>query len=342
MNLAESLFLTGRYEIGPVITQLNDIYTSETSDAWSRVLCTMGMKGQPLRSSFEDEMEIVRRAYTLCVYGANVPSVFPGWTCQNTLNFCYELIKSLIKRIEGVTDYKITERTVDSLIRVVGTLAPLLPQRALGFEISAPHAVLFVLESSNDSFVYKKNWAASVREGGFCKVHVLFMNVLAKRLLEVCPPSFEAINNAKTPFGHFAGSNALVCTLIRLDREFTGLLTHECNGDTRHTRHMVKLMGFCMNMSLENVKRLTAVNNRACIMMLADMERSKLLAATTPDIDFCLQDVFSQFKYRMQAELHTDSMSRKRLFSDIAEDADAEKWLASDCPLKRRRVVARL
>jgi len=301
MALADKLFITGAYEAGPVITTLIDIFTPEATDAWSRVLCRMGMEDIPLRDSFETEMAIMIKVYHLRTYGAKEfePAVFPGRTVHNTMLFCFELLQSLLKLIEGVSDYERMSTTFDYYIRVVGTLAPLLPHRAMGFDISAPHAVLFVLESTANSFVYKRQWSSSVQEGGFCKVHAVFMNVLSKRLMEISEPSLEAINDHKTPFGHFAGSNALVCTLKRLDRQFTGLIAHEHRGDHKHTKYLISLKGHCMNIAVENVKRLTDAAKPVWNAMVADVDRSQMKKASTPNDLFCLLDVWDLFKYRL-------------------------------------------
>lgn len=323
MALADSLFITGKYEMGPILTTLMDILTNEAADAWSRVLCRMGMEDIPLRASFEAEMAIVRKAYHLRMFGARdfQPAVFPGWTTQNTLLFCFELLNMLLQRMEGVTDYTRMSRTFDYYIRVVGTLAPLLPQRTMGFDISAPHAVLFVLESTSDSFIYKKHWSSSVQEGGFCKIHAIFMNVLAMRLMRASKPSLEAINDPTTAFGHFAGSNPLVCTLTRLDREFTGLLSRENKGDHKHTKYLASLMGHCMKMAIENVKRLTVESNAALACMIGNPTHGK----STIDADHGLNRVLQMFKHRMYEPKapHTgNTVNRKRRLPEIGSGGE--------------------
>lgn len=347
MALADAVLITGEYEIGPVTTTLLDIFTPETTDAWCRVLCRMGMENIRLRSSFEDEMKIVCKAYHLRMYGAKdfEPAVLPGWTVQNTMMFCFELLKLLLARLENVRDYARVSATFDHYIRVVGALTPLLPQKAMSFDISAPHAVLFVLESSADSFIYKKTWSSSVREGGFCKIHAIFMNILAKKLMQTSPPSLVTINNSQTAFGHFAGSNALVCTLVRLNREFVGSIMHEAFNDTRFTKHLVGLMGFCMNLSVENVKRLAEAGKASLGHMLADFSSSK----ETPNAYGGLTAVWKLFKHRIK-EVECDTRGvpnrKRRMLHDgpgdglcIAQPDFAQFEGAVKHPNKQRRVA---
>ena len=327
VELADGILLSGQYAISHAAIQLHDLYSDEVADAWSRVISRMGMQNIPLREHFDVEMAALVRYYMLMHYHGSKPTVKPGWTCQNTLNFCFQLLKKLLCHFQNVRELARTIAAFEIFIRVVKALRPLLPCSELPNKTSTAHAVLFVLESSSNSFIYKRNCDTLHCDNGMHPVQLIFMNVVAHRLLKECPPSSEAINDPASAFGHFAGSNSLVCCLKRLLREFCRVVNKHNPSQLVYSLQAQTLLYHVQTLASENVVRLTNQYNHV-------MEITKAAMLESPGSDCWLS-----LKLQSARMAHsTDSL--KRPIANVTPDrpamsAEARKRACHDGPGKR-------